>query len=190
MLSWKTRSRRLLLQHSSYLRVEEHAVELPDGRVIPNWPWIITPDFVNVLAETPEARFLCFRQVKYGVQGITLAAIGGYIEPGEAPLMAAQRELQEETGYHAEQWTHLGSFRVDANRGAGTGHLYLARHAVRKTTPDSDDLEAQELLLLSRSELRAALQAGKFKAMSWALLVALALEVLDRDKGNGASGIE
>ena len=72
-------SRRTILDHSKFLRVEEHAVELPDGRVIPNWCWVITPDYINVVALTPDQRFLCFRQTKYAIDGTTLAPIGGYI---------------------------------------------------------------------------------------------------------------
>src|SRR5512139_728419 len=104
MQSWKTLSRRVILEHSKYLVVEEHAVELPDGRVIEDWPWLITPDFVNVVAVTEGGQFLCFRQTKYGIEGDSLAPVGGYLEPGEDPLVAAQRELLEETGYQAAEW--------------------------------------------------------------------------------------
>jgi hypothetical protein len=86
---WKTLSRQTILDHSKYLSVEEHVVELPDGRVIEHWPWIITPDFVNVVAITTGGEFLCFRQTKYGVEGTSLSVVGGYIDPGEDPLTPA-----------------------------------------------------------------------------------------------------
>ena len=120
MQQWKTLSRHVVLEHSKYLTVENHEVELPDGRVIPDWPWIITPDFVNVLAVTDEGKFVCFRQTKYAVDGTSLAPVGGYMEPGEDPLAAAKRELLEEAGCEASDWTDLGQYRVDSNRGAGT----------------------------------------------------------------------
>ena len=90
-------------------------------------------------------------------------------------MTAARRELLEETGYEAEEWTSLGRYVVDGNRGAGVGHLYLARGARKVAEPDADDLEEQELLELSRREVEAALLAGEFKVMSWATVVALAL---------------
>jgi len=62
MEGWKTLSRKTVLDLSPYLTVETHAVELPDGRVIPDWPWVITPDYVNVVALTAEGRFVCFRR--------------------------------------------------------------------------------------------------------------------------------
>jgi ADP-ribose pyrophosphatase len=175
MHAWKTLSRKLILDHSKYLAVEDHAVELPDGQVIANWPWVNTPDYINVCAITTGQQFICFRQTKYGVSGTTLAPVGGYLEPGEAPLPAAQRELLEETGYHADRWLSLGSYVVDGNRGAGVAHLFLALDARRVAAPDADDLEEQELLLLSRAEIEQALARGQFKVLAWATVMSLAL---------------
>jgi ADP-ribose pyrophosphatase len=179
MQSWKTLSRRTILNHSKYLVVENHIVELPDGQVISDWPWLITPDYVNVLAVTEEGKFLCFRQTKYAVDGTSLAPVGGYLEPGEEPLAAAQRELLEETGYQAAEWIDLGNYGVDGNRGAGTAYLFLARRARRVAEARPDDLEEQQLLLLNRPELEVALNAGEFKLVSWAAVAALALRYLE-----------
>lgn len=175
MQSWETLARRMILNHSKFLVVEEHTVELPNGRVIDDWPWIITPDYINVTAVTEEGLFLCFRQTKYAVDGVSLAVVGGYLEPGEDPLEAAKRELREETGYEASTWLALGRFPVDGNRGAGIAYPFLATGARRVTEIDADDLEEQELLLLSRTEIEAALDAGEFKSLPWAAAVALAL---------------
>jgi len=179
MESWKTLSRRVILDHSKFLVVEEHTVELPDGQIIHDWPWVITPDFVNVVAVTRDGLLLCFRQTKYGIEGTSLAPVGGYLEPGEAPLAAAQRELLEETGYEAAEWTDLGRYRVDANRGAGMAYFFLARQAHRVGEPDADDLEEQEMLLLTRDQMQAALDAGDFKLLPWATIVALALRRME-----------
>jgi len=175
MKTWKTISRTPILRVSKFLALENHVVELPDGRVISDWPWVITPDYVNVVAITPDEHFLVFRQVKYGVEGTSLAAVGGYIEPGEDPLLAAQRELREETGCTAEQWQALGCYRVDANRGAGLAYFFLARGAQRVTERDADDLEEQQLLELTRAEIELALFQGEFKVLAWSAVLALAL---------------
>jgi ADP-ribose pyrophosphatase len=77
MQTWKTLSRRTILERGRFLRVENHVVQLPDGQVIDDWPWIITPDYINVLVVTQAEEFLCFRQTKYAVDGTTLALVGG-----------------------------------------------------------------------------------------------------------------
>jgi ADP-ribose pyrophosphatase len=179
MQPWKTLARRTILDHSEFLVVENHTVELPDGRVISEWPWIITPDYVIVLAVGENGGFLCFRQTKYGIDGTSLAPVGGYLEPGEDPLIAAQRELLEETGYEAAEWIDLGHYRVDGNRGAGMAYLFLARDARYVAEADADDLEEQQLLRLSRAEVEMALINGEFKLLPWAAAVSLALQYMD-----------
>ncbi len=178
MDTWITLSRETVLDRGKFLRVEDHTVQLPDGRVIEQWPWVISPDFINVVAVTEAGEFLCFRQVKYAVEGEALATVGGYLEPDEEPLAAAKRELLEETGYEAAEWIALGQYRVDANRGAGTAHFFLARGAHPVTARNADDLEEQHLLHLTRAELEAALDTHQFKALPWAASVALALRCL------------
>ena len=178
MKPWKTNSRKTVLDEKPWLAVEHHTVELPDGRIIPNWPWIITPDYINVVAMTQDERFICFRQVKYGIEGVTLSVVGGYINEGEEPLAAAKRELLEETGYEAPDWLSLGNYLVDPNRGIATGHLFLAKRARYVTTRDADDLEEQELLLLTREEIENAIEQGEIKVLAWAAAVAFALRHL------------
>jgi ADP-ribose pyrophosphatase len=178
MQPWKTKTRKTILDERPWLAVERHTVELPDGRLLENWQWIITPDYINVVAVTETGHFLCFRQVKYGIKGTTLAIIGGYIEAGEESLAAAQRELLEETGYESSDWVSLGSYLVDPNRGIATGHLFLARQAHYAQPRDADDLEEQELLLLTREEIESALERGEIKVLAWAAAVAFALRHL------------
>ena len=179
MQQWKTISRQTILKHSKYLTVEEHAIELPNGHVIENWSWLVMPDYVIVLAQKDSGEFLCFRQTKYGVDGTTLAPVGGYLEPGEDPLAAAKRELREETGFESSDWQNLGNFVSDGNHGAGRAHLYLARQARKVTLPHSDDLEEQHLLSLSGQQVEQALSDGEFKVLAWTTAVALAMRFVN-----------
>jgi ADP-ribose pyrophosphatase len=178
MKSWITRSRKLVFDGGRFLMVERHDVELPNGQIIPDWHWVVTPEFANVLAQTADGKFICFRQTKYAVSGPSLAPVGGYLEPGEKPLNAAKRELREETGYEASEWIPLGVYPVDGNRGVGKAHLYLARQARQVADPVADDLEEQELLFLDEAAISTALLQGQFKLLPWAANVALALTYL------------
>ncbi len=175
MKPWKTLARRVLLERPPFLRVEEHTVALPDGSIIPDWPWVALPDYAIVVAITEAGDFLCFRQTKYAVEGPVLAPVGGYLELGEDPLAGAQRELLEETGHEAPRWQALGAYPVDGNRGAGTAHLFLAQKARAVSAPNADDLEEQELLRLNLREVTAAVRKGTFRLLPWTAAFALAL---------------
>ena len=185
MKSWETIGRETLLDCGKYLTVENHTIKLPSGKIISDWPWLIMPDYINVVAVTEDEKFLCFRQIKYGIEGTSLAVVGGYIETGEDPLEAARRELLEETGYTAPDWVNLGRYVVDGNRGAGGAHLFLARNAQQVAQPHADDLEEQQLLLLTRTQVEVALAAGEFKVLAWATVVSLALAVFKQQSNCG-----
>jgi ADP-ribose pyrophosphatase len=178
MRAWKTLSRRIVFEQPPWLQVEYHQVELPDGRIIPDWTWIKTPDYINVVVENESGNFLCFELRKYAVAEPMLALVGGYIKPGENPLAAAQRELREETGYMSDEWLSLGDYLVDPNRGIATGNLFLARHAQPIYDINSDDLEEQVIIFLSREQLEAALSQGRFRILAWAAAVSFALRQL------------
>lgn len=184
--AWETLSRRTILSHSKFLTVESHTVRLPNGQILPDWAWLIIPSAAIVLAITPDEKFLCFRQTKYAVEGAALAPVGGMLEPNEKPIEAAKRELLEEMGYEAPEWVNLGSYILDPNRGIATMHLFLALNAKQVAQPNSDDLEDQELLLLSRSQIENALKTGEFKILAWSAVVALSLNYLGANENQTA----
>jgi ADP-ribose pyrophosphatase len=181
---WETVSTKTILQHNKFLTVENHVVKLPDGKLISDWPWLIIPDAAIVLPVTKYGKFLCFRQTKYAVEGTSLASVGGMLEPDEEPLDAAKRELLEEMGCIAQDWVSLGGFILDPNRGIATMHLFLALNADQIAQPNSDDLEDQELLSLSRDEIETALNTGEFKILSWSAVVALSLNYLNQKESS------
>ena len=176
---WETVSRKTILEHSKFLTVENHVVKLPDGTIIPDWAWLTIPSAAIVLAVTSDNKFLCFRQTKYAVEGTSLAPVGGMLESNEEPLEAAKRELLEETGYESPNWINLGSHILDPNRGIATMHLFLALNARKVAEPNSDDLEDQELLFLSKDEIETALYKGEFKILAWSAVVAMSLNYLN-----------
>jgi ADP-ribose pyrophosphatase len=176
---WETVSRKTILKHSKFLTVESHAIKLPDGQIIPDWPWLIIPSAAIVLAVTDDKKFLCFRQTKYALEGTSLAPVGGMLEPNEKPLDTAKRELLEEMGYETSDWIDLGSYILDPNRGIATMYLFLALNAKQVAKPNSDDLEDQELLCLNQNEIENALKTGEFKILAWSAVVAMSLNYLN-----------
>ena len=73
-----------------------------------------SPDWVNVIALTPDRQLVMIEQYRHGSNTIELEIPGGMMDPGETdPVVSAVRELREETGCEGENARLLG--RVHAN---------------------------------------------------------------------------
>ena len=175
---WSVSDERTILDHP-YLKVSFQNVRLPDGRQIQDWPFVRARDYVNALVLNPKGHCLILEGYKHGLGRESWQVLGGYLENNEEPLAAVQRELLEETGYRSNEWQHLGSFVVDANRYVGTGHFYLALNAQKVTEPDHDDLEAFTIRWEHPAEIFQALKDGRVAIMSYAINIALGLLALE-----------
>lgn len=165
------------LYETPYARFQLHQVQL-GSNLIKDWLWYDESDNINVLVQHQDGTFLVLQQTKYAIPGNTLAVLGGLIEPGETPLQAAQRELREELGLQASDWTSLGEFVAAANRGGGTTHVFWAKNARSLESQKhvtQGELERQEVVRLSKKEILEALLLGRFREIKWTATVALAL---------------
>ncbi len=177
MRPWKTLSSKVVLDRPPYLVVEEHTVETPKGKIVEGWTWVITPDYVIIVAIDKNGRYLALHETHYGTEGDCFSPPGGHIDMGEEPLESAKRELLEETGYQAVNWQFLGHFRTDLNRGNGTGWYYLATGAEKFLLPDDQDLEERELVLLEREQLVKMLQTNQIKEITSQAAFLMALTI-------------
>jgi ADP-ribose pyrophosphatase len=172
---WKTLHRELLLSIEPWLNIYQEKVELPTGRVIPDFYRVVLPDFVEIVPVTSGGEIVLVRGYKHGLRRVTLSPPAGLMRPGEPPVAAARRELREETGYEAEEWQALGTFVVDGNRQCGTVHIFVARGASPATQPDPDETEELQIELASRDRVVQALRAGEIGNLAGAGALALAL---------------
>lgn len=163
------------------MEVGVERIELPDGRVIDEFPWVKTREFAIVAAITPDGQVVLERSYKHGPRRVAVALPAGYLEEGESAIDTARRELLEETGYEADEWKSLGSFTVDGNYGVSVAHAFLATNARRARDPGGaghDDLEEIELFTLPLSEAIALIERGEVAQLSSAAALALAAMAL------------
>ena len=100
----------------------------------------------------------------------------------KSPLLPPVASYSKRPATRPQNVLAWGIYQVDGNRGAGVAHLFVARGARRVDEVRADNLEEQQLLQLSRSEIEAALTAGEFKVLAWATVVALGLRYLDPEQ--------
>ena len=83
---------------------------------------------VGVIAVDENKDVLMVRQFRKPYDEMVLEIPAGKLEKGEEPLPAGRRELSEETGYEAEEYTFLGKFYPTPGYCSEIIHLYLARN--------------------------------------------------------------
>jgi len=120
---WKTLSSRLIYQNP-WMSLREDIAEMPDGRTT-LYGVATFGDCVGVVPFLDDDRILLVRQYRYVQKEARLEIPTGGVKEGESLEEAAQRELQEETGYRAERLTWISSYYTSKCICDETAHLYI-----------------------------------------------------------------
>jgi len=145
------------------------------GEVMPRLV-LETPEWVNVVPITSTGEIVCVRQYRFGSEKIKTEIPGGVVDPGEEPLLAAQRELREETGYTTDDWTYLGSVEPNSAFLDNHCHHFLARN-VRRT--DKQELDSGEDIQVTEIPLPELVQQVASGEIDHALVITALSRVFD-----------
>ena len=124
---------------------------LPDGKLASR-EVVYHPGGVAVLALDEENRVTLVRQYRYPLHGLLLELPAGKLDPGEDHRPAALRELSEETGLEAEEWTYLGYMLASPGFCDEALHMYLAR-GLRRKEQHLDEDEFLDVVTMSFQQL-------------------------------------
>ena len=105
----------------------------------------------------------------------------GYVEDHEETLVAAKRELLEETGYSSDEFVLVGSFYQDQGCSAALNHYYIAFNCVLTSKQKLDESEFIKYFLVDFDEVKELYQNGYFKGLNSAYLIEKVHNYLNKD---------
>jgi len=118
------------------------------------------PEWVNVVALTPDDHIVLVRQFRFGINAFSLEIPGGVMEAGEEPLIAGVRELREETGYTGAPAKQLGSVHPNPAIQSNRCHFVFVEQAVATMPLEWDADEEIQVTTLPVEEVFALARAG------------------------------
>jgi len=108
------------------LKINKDRVRLPDGGESTR-EYVQHPGAVAILPVLDNGKLIMERQYRYPLRREFIEIPAGKIDPGEADLATAKRELFEETGYTAREWTHITTIHPLIAYSDERIEVYLAR---------------------------------------------------------------
>ena len=172
--TWKVLDSEYLIKRPWLTARRDHLL-LPDGREIPEYYVLEYPDWVNVIAITKDGHFVMEQQYRHALGCTCYELPCGVMEEGETPLEAAQRELEEETGYAGGEWKKLIVLSANPSTMTNLTHCFLATGVEKAFEQHLDATEELEVHLLTREEVCYLLRNNE---MMQSLMVASLLKYL------------
>jgi len=159
---WK-KIKSTLAYGSKYFSIHIDECLLPDGRTMPRYYVVDFPDWVQVVAFDNNQNLILVDQYRYPGEGWFIEFPGGSTLPdrSEDPLLAAKRELLEETGYTSRDWAYLGSHYPNPALMRNRCHVYLATNCLKTSDLQLDAFEVLEVKLMTVTELQMQLKASQ-----------------------------
>ncbi len=158
---------------SPWMEVIEREVEFAPNTPIQSYHAVGQPDYIAILAMTPQRLIPLVRQYRPAVEAFTWELPAGLVDPGEDSSETAKRELLEETGLTALNVRALGSAAPCTGRLSNRIHSFFIEAAERK---NGQNVEAGiEVKLVSEDELAGMISRGEFSSQLHLGAMALAI---------------
>ncbi|MFZ6657715.1 NUDIX domain-containing protein [Undibacterium sp. TJN19] len=148
-----------LAYDGSFLKVDKDIVSLPDGQTATR-EYIRHPGAVVVIPLFDDGRILLEKQFRYPLHQVFIEFPAGKIDAGEDPLVCAQRELREETGYTATDWSFVCTIHNAIAYSDEHLDIYLAK-GLTAGQAALDEEEFLEVFTASLPEMLAWIKNGQ-----------------------------
>ncbi len=120
-----------------------------------------SPDWVAVLALTPDRELILVNQYRHGTARLSLEPPGGLVKSGQTPEQSAREELEEETGYVAQEMKLLASVYPVPAILSNRFHVFVAKNAESKGFRNPDETEDLETMLVPINRVKSMIKSGQ-----------------------------
>jgi len=141
------------IHRARIIRLVARDLVLPNGRQT-TFTIVEHPGAVAIVPVHSNGDIVLLRQFRPTIGEEIYEIPAGTIEKGEAPLATAKREIIEETGFKAKQWSKIAEFYTAPGFCTELMHVYVARGL----SPASAEGDADEVLKPVRLTIDAALK--------------------------------
>ncbi len=142
---------------------------------------------VTVLALGEGGEVHLAREYKYAIEAYSMELISGAMDDGEAPLETGRRELREEAGLEATDWTDLGTVDPFTTVIRSPNRMFLAR-GLRAVETAADEDEPLDVHRVSWDEAVAMVLDGRITHAASCVAILKAKLHLDAETGAGPGG--
>jgi ADP-ribose pyrophosphatase len=137
---WKLVKENIIYQNKFGYTLHDDDVITPGGK--PGKFMVLeSHDFAVIVAITSDNKIIMIRQWRYAMGRECFELPAGSINKGEDNLVAAKRELKEETGATSDNWQELKSYWLGNGAMRIKGHIFLAKDAKLSGEAHNDETE-------------------------------------------------
>lgn len=179
-LAWEEVSTEHIVQ-DEWIDFRKTAYRFPDGKIYEPFYSYSRRDYAVIVASDTEGDYLCVHQFRQGIRRVTTEFPAGGIElkdgegaersgeqsqfgkvTAEDALIAAKRELLEETGYESDEWEHLLTVPSNTTLADNYAYLFSAKNCRQVAGQSLDETEFLNISKHSAQEIEEMISSGEF----------------------------
>lgn len=155
-----------IIHQDKFITLVKEIYKLPNNKIISRDRVIIknNKEAVLIIAKTHDDKYLIVIQNR--INGITSVEFpSGYIEENESIEIAANRELEEETGYISNDIYILDNYYTQLGIDSGIVNIVLANNCVKVSDQKLDDSEYINYMEVTFEELKELIRLNYIKSV-------------------------